>query len=115
MTGRFSPAVAGSVAPQRAMKRGEKSVWQQRVDITARCIAAIVGGYVVSALATALLARVLPTSKIEAAIGPATFSFVIYATIACWAFAARRTWLFCAVLVAIGALLCAMLYGIPRP
>ena len=115
MTGRSSPAAVGGGSPQRAVKRGEKSGWQQRVDIAARSIAAIVGGYAVSALATALLARMLPTSKIEAAIGPATFSFVIYATIACWAFAARRTWLFCAVLAVIGALLCAMLYGMPRP
>ncbi len=115
MTGRSSPAVVGGGAPQRAVKRGEKSGWRQRADIAARCMAAIVGGYAISALATALLARVLPTSRIEAAIGPATFSFVIYATIACWAFAARRTWLFCAVLAAIGALLCAILYGMPRP
>lgn len=115
MPGRHRPAVAGGAALQRAAKRGDKATWQQRADIAARSVAAILGGYAVSALATAVLARLLSTSRIEAAIGPATFSFVIYATIACWAFAARRTWLFCAVLAAIGALLTITLYGMPRP
>lgn len=94
--------------------RAASGRWKQSTDIAARTIAAIVGGYALTALATALLSRLLPWSKIEASVAAGTASFILYATIVCWAFAARRTWLFCAVLAASVAML-VLLHGMLRP
>jgi hypothetical protein len=80
------------------------------VDVAARTVAAIAGGYAVTAMATALLAYLLPWTKIEATVGAGTFSFVIYVTIACWAFAARKAWQVWAVLSGLSVLLIAALY-----
>lgn len=105
-----SPAGAGGGAPNRARTRRDTDRRRQIADIGARTVAASVGGYAVTALTTALLARLLPWSKIEAAIATGTFSFVLYVTIACWAFAARSAWRFGAVLTGICAVFAAIFW-----
>jgi len=59
-------------------------------------IAAIPGGYLLAGLASACLARLLPTSNVEAAVTGMLVSFGIYAALLIWAFSARsalRLWL----------------------
>jgi len=52
-------------------------------------LAAIVGGYAVTALATAALATFLPLPRADAAIAATMLSFGIYAAIVLWACAVR--------------------------
>ena len=54
---------------------------RQRLHVLARAIAAIIGGYVVTALAVACLARLLPMRPAEASIAATLASFAIYAGI----------------------------------
>lgn len=59
-------------------------------------IAAIPGGYVLASLASACLARLLPTTRVEAASAGMVLSFGIFAALLIWAFSARsvlRLWL----------------------
>jgi len=59
-------------------------------------IAAIPGGYVLTSLASACLARLLPTTRVEAASAGMVLSFGIFAALLIWAFSARsvlRLWL----------------------
>jgi len=67
--------------------------------VPARVLAAIVGGYGVTALATALLARLLPLPAAEASIAATLASFALFAVIALACFSARsglRVWLWLA-------------------
>lgn len=92
----------------RKAKRSGRDRWFHALDVLARTIAAIFGGYVATAVATAVLARLMPGPRVEATIAATTFSFVIYATVAIWAFAARKAWRFWAALIVI----CAALAGV---
>ncbi|MDT9599934.1 hypothetical protein [Sphingosinicella rhizophila] len=59
-------------------------------------VAVIPYGYALAALASALMARILPTTRADAATAGMIVSFAIYAAILLWAFAARgalRLWL----------------------
>lgn len=72
-----------------------KPALRQRVDVTLRALAAIVGGYGMAAASTAFLARVLPLSRVEATNAAMLCSFLIFVAVALWAFAARsvaRVW-----------------------
>ena len=64
----------------------------QRLDVAARAIAAIFVGYLLASLVTAVLARVLPGSKVEATIAATTLSFAVYAAVAVWCFGDPKTW-----------------------
>lgn len=82
-------------------------------QLGARGPLAIVGGYVVAALACIVLARTLPLARADASIIATILSFSVYAAVAVWSFAARE--LSRAVLGVIGAagllLLAAWLFG----
>jgi len=68
---------------------------RHRLHVLARAIAAIIGGYVVTALAVACLARLLPMRAAEASITATLASFAIYAGIIVTVFSARsilRVW-----------------------
>ncbi|PIB94603.1 hypothetical protein CSW62_08345 [Caulobacter sp. FWC2] len=82
---------------------------RERLDIAARAVAAIPGGYLVTSLVVGLLARGLPMAPSEAATTATLASFAIYAVIILLAFSARRTltvwaWMTSAVMV-LGAVL----------
>lgn len=69
---------------------------RNRLHVLARAIAAIIGGYVVTALAVACLARMLPMRAAEASIAATLASFAIYAGIILAIFSAksmRRVWI----------------------
>ena len=73
--------------------------------LVSRIVAAVVGGYVLSAglitLAAMALGRAIPQS--EAVVLTSMLGFVIYLTLLLWAFAERRLWRIWAVLAGGGA------------
>jgi hypothetical protein len=86
-----------------------------RLGVASRAVAAIGGGYVLGALASASLALFLPTNRLEASLTGTLASFIVYALAVMWVFAARTAWrawlgllIPCAVL---GALLAAHYFG----
>lgn len=69
---------------------------QYRLGVASRAMAAILGGYVVTALATALLAVILPMVRIDAVLTATLLSFTVYTCAVLWVFAARsafRAWI----------------------
>lgn len=82
----------------------------------ARVMGAIIGGYCVTSLAIACLARILPMRPAEASVAATLASFAIYAAILVAAFSARsvlRVWLWLggAMLVLGGGLYWSILTG----
>ncbi|MBL8269245.1 DUF3649 domain-containing protein [Steroidobacter sp.] len=63
-----------------------------RLAVASRALAAIVGGYALTALATFALARLLPLARAEASMTATLLSFVIYACVVIWVFATRTAW-----------------------
>nr|WP_229722936.1 DUF3649 domain-containing protein [Xylophilus rhododendri] len=57
-----------------------------------RALTAILGGYAVSALAAAVLALVLPATRLEATVTATLLAFVVYPCAVMWVFAARTAW-----------------------
>ena len=66
-----------------------------RLSVASRAIAAILGGYALTALTTFALGLFLPLSTAEASMTATLASFLIYACVAIWVFATRtalRAW-----------------------
>lgn len=63
-----------------------------RLSVASRAVAAILGGYVLSALAAFALAIFLPMSKAEASMTATLSSFLIYTCAVLWVFAIRTAW-----------------------
>lgn len=66
-----------------------------RAGVLSRTVAAIGGGYALSALVAAALALTLPTSRAEAAMSGTLTAFVVYPVAVMWVFAcasALRAW-----------------------
>lgn len=63
-----------------------------RLAVASRAVAAILGGYVLSALATFALAIFLPLSRAEASMTATLLSFLIYTCVVLWVFATRTAW-----------------------
>jgi hypothetical protein len=73
------------------------------IEVTARTVAAVFGGYAMAALVAAACARWLPMARVEAVVAGMLVSFAVYAVVVIAAFALRsalRVWLW---LAAIGA------------
>lgn len=68
-----------------------------RRSVISRIAAAVLGGYAVTSLAVACLARTLPLPPAEASIAATLLSFGLYATVILVVFAARsagKAWLY---------------------
>ena len=63
-----------------------------RLGVASRALAAIVGGYVLSALVATVSAIYFPGTRAEAAIFGMLVSFVIYTLAVMWVFAVRSAW-----------------------
>jgi len=94
-----SPAARQAGAPSSTRHRwlpaGSEGL-RYRLGVAVRAVAAIGGGYAVAALATAVLALYLPTTRAEAALTATLLAFVVYPCAVMWVFAARsaaRAWL----------------------
>jgi hypothetical protein len=57
--------------------------------MTARCLTALLGGYVAASGLASLLARLLPIARAEATAWGMILSFLIFAMLALWAFYER--------------------------
>jgi hypothetical protein len=66
--------------------------WRYRLAVASRALAAIGGGYALSAFASALLASLLPQSRVEATITATMLSLIIFCCAVLWVFAARNAW-----------------------
>lgn len=64
-----------------------------RWAVASRAVAAIGGGYALSALCAAALSLLLPLARVEAVLTGTLAAFVIYPCAVMWAFAARTAWL----------------------
>lgn len=79
--------------------------WRYRGGVAARAVAAIGGGYVLTAIASALIAVALPLPRADAVTLATLLSFVVYTCVILWVFAttsALRAWI--GVLAASGVL-----------
>lgn len=63
-----------------------------RLGVASRAVAAIGGGYALSALAATVMALYLPGSRVEAALAGMLASFAIYTGAVMWVFAVRTAW-----------------------
>lgn len=63
-----------------------------RLGVASRAVAAIGGGYALSALAATVSAIYFPGTRAEAALFGMLLSFVIYTTAVMWVFAVRSAW-----------------------
>ena len=63
-----------------------------RLAVASRALAAVVGGYALTAIATFALAIFLPMSKAEASLTATMLSFLIYTCAVLWVFATRTAW-----------------------
>jgi len=91
---RARPAPTASSTRHSWLPRGSEGL-RYRLGVASRALAAILGGYAVSALAATVLALFLPTSRAEATLTGMLASFVIYTVAVMWVFAARtalRAW-----------------------
>lgn len=70
----------------------EKIGARYRLAVASRALAAIGGGYALSALAATAAALYLPLHRAEAVITGTLASFVVYTCAVLWAFAARSAW-----------------------
>jgi hypothetical protein len=93
--------------PQHRKKPGPG--WRYRAAVAARALAAIPGGYALSAAWAAALALILPAARVEAALTATMTALVIYPCAVMWCFGARTAPRAIAGLLAAGALPAAIL------
>jgi len=63
-----------------------------RLAVTSRVLAAVLGGYLVSALASVSLTMWLPMARAEAVVSGMMSSFLVYLVAVLWCFACRTAW-----------------------
>ena len=63
-----------------------------RLAVTSRVLAAVVGGYIVAALASVSLSLWLPMARAEAVVTGMMTSFLAYLVAVLWCFACRSAW-----------------------
>lgn len=71
------------------MSRAARRGWRYRVNVAARSLVAIVGGYAIAALFTMAAARWLPMAKIDAVLVATMLAFALIPGVAVWAFLTR--------------------------
>ncbi|MGE8407199.1 MAG: DUF3649 domain-containing protein [Pseudomonas sp.] len=64
-----------------------------RLAVTSRCLAALLGGYLLAAMASVSLSLLLPLPRGEAVISGMMLSFLFYLGAFIWVFAARNAWM----------------------
>ena len=63
-----------------------------RLAVTSRVLAAVLGGYIVAALASVSLSLWLPMARAEAVVTGMMISFLAYLIAVLWCFACRSAW-----------------------
>lgn len=111
-----APAHPASAARQADVSISTRHRWlpvnreglRYRAGVAVRALAAIAGGYLLSALIAAVLALYLPTDRLEASLTGSMVAVAVYPCVAMWMFAARSAGRAVAGL----ALPCALLGGV---
>lgn len=70
--------------------------WHHRLGIALRAIAAVIGGYALASLVSALAALTLPLPREEAILAGSLVALAVYPAVAVWCFAASglgRVWI----------------------
>ncbi|GGX88594.1 iron transporter [Massilia dura] len=97
------------MAPVPAKPKKPGPGWRYRAGVAVRALAAIAGGYALSAAWAAALALTLPAVRVEAALTATMLALAIYPCAAMWCFGARTAPRAVAGLLIAGALPAAIL------
>lgn len=90
---------------QRLMRWKTSAIWSDSLHIGNRCLAATFGGYLLSAVATILLAQILPLSQVDRVLTAMMLSFTVYTCAVLWVFSVKSTWRYWLDLFALSGLL----------
>lgn len=63
-----------------------------RLAVTSRCLAAVLGGYLLAAMASVCITLLSPMPRAEAVISGMMLSFLFYLVAFLWCFACRSVW-----------------------
>ena len=66
--------------------------YKTEAEVVSRTLAAILAGYLLTAVMTALLAVSLPLDKVDAVLVATMLSFAFYTVAVMWAFTVKRWW-----------------------
>ena len=110
----MTPTTTSAPAAAEPVKARTGTTLAYRLAVASRAVAAIVGGYGLSALVAMALALWLPLARAEAVITGTLASFVVYTCAVMWVFAARDAWRAWAGLAAPSALLALLLWFVQR-
>ena len=72
--------------------KGKSLPVSYRLAVTSRVLAAVFGGYLVTALASVCLTLWVPMARTEAVVTGMMSSFVVYLLAVIWCFACRTAW-----------------------
>jgi hypothetical protein len=72
--------------------KGKSLPVSYRLAVTSRVLAAVLGGYLVAALASVSLSLWLPMARAEAVVTGMMTSFLAYLVAVLWCFACRSAW-----------------------
>ncbi|QCY14553.1 DUF3649 domain-containing protein [Pseudomonas sp. MPC6] len=72
--------------------KGKSLPVSYRLAVTSRVLAAVLGGYLVAALASVSLSLWLPMARAEAVVTGMMTSFLAYLVTVLWCFACRSAW-----------------------
>lgn len=83
-----------SVSEKRTVSAKKSSGISPRAPlaVASRVAAAVIGGYLLAALASVCLAQFLPLPRAEATVLSMTLSFLVYLPAVLWCFACRTAW-----------------------
>jgi len=76
---------------QKRSRAGAISI-RGRLAVASRILAALVGGYLLTALTSICLAQFLPLARAEAVVLAMTLSFLVYLPAVLWCFACGTAW-----------------------
>lgn len=79
-----------------------------RLDVLVRTVVGLVGAYLVASLVAAMLARVIPGDRAEAALAGTIVSFAVFPLVVMTVFAVKRAWL-AGVVIAVA---CALMWAV---
>ena len=63
-----------------------------RLAVASRCLAALLGGYLLASMASICIALLVPLSQVDATLTGLLSSFVFYLLAFIWCFACRSAW-----------------------
>ncbi|MFJ3482463.1 DUF3649 domain-containing protein [Pseudomonas sp. NPDC090202] len=85
-------ATMTTVPPAKRVKKTREVPLRWRLAVASRVLAALLGGYLLSSLASVCMAQFLPLARAEAVVLGMTLSFLVYLPAVLWCFACRTAW-----------------------